>query len=213
MKCCFCIKIILFLLYFFEQNTYAQKTTIPEDSSFVIKSLSPFKRTTVHARVIDGDTLPIVTLKEFAVYTPKAFKNEREAKRYARLLRDVKKAYPYAKIAGKKLKEYNSILSTFKTEKERKLFLKEAEEAMKKEFENDLKNLTLTQGRILIKLVDRETGNSSYELIKDLKGSFSAFMWQSLARMFGSSLKDKYDPKGEDKMIEEILILIESGEI
>ena len=213
MKCSFCIKFIFLLLCFFEQNGYAQKITIPVDSSYVNKIPTPVKRTTVHARVIDGDTLPIVTLKEFAVYTPRVFKNEREAKRYARLIRDVKKAYPYAKIAGKKLKEYNSILSTFKTERERRLFLKEAEEEMKKEFENDLRNLTLTQGRILIKLVDRETGNSSYELVKDLKGTFSAFMWQSLARMFGSSLKEKYDPKGDDKMIEEILILIERGEI
>jgi len=85
------------------------------------------------------------------------------------------------------------------------------EENLKKEFTEDLKNLTITQGRILIKLIDRETGKSSYTLIKELRGSFSAFMWQSLASLFNSSLKVEYDAEGEDKPIEDAIRLIESG--
>jgi hypothetical protein len=171
------------------------------------------KGRTVYARVQDGDTIPLVMLREFTVFAPKVFKNPKEAEKWDRLKRDVKKAYPYAKIAGKKLNEYNTALTHIKSEKERKKFLNEKEKEMKAEFEKDLKNLTLRQGRILIKLVDRETGNTSYELVKELKGGFSAFMWQSLARMFGSNLKDTYDGQGEDKAIEEIVLLIERGEL
>nr|MBA3898685.1 DUF4294 domain-containing protein [Bacteroidota bacterium] len=145
--------------------------------------------------------------------TPRVFASHKEAERWDRLKRDVKKAYPYAKIAGMKLREYNDALAGMESEKERKKFLKEKEKEMKAEFENDLKNLTIRQGRLLIKLIDRETGNTSYALVKELKGSFSVFMWQSLARMFGSNLKDTYDGTGEDKAIEDIVLMIERGEI
>jgi hypothetical protein len=209
---------ILFFIFFQVdgQETRGKKLDVfstPDSIKNKETQKSKISGTIVHARVIDGDTIALVTLKEFSLYAPRVFKTERESKQYGRLLRDVKAAYPYALIASAKLKEYNDILLSFKTEKERKEFLKKAEKEMKAEFENDLKNLTLRQGRILIKLIDRETGNSSYELVKDLKGSFSAFMWQSLARMFGSSLKDRYDADGDDKLIEEIIILIENGDI
>lgn len=216
-----CCIIILFFIFLNVKgqdgsNRKSNKLNIhssTSDTAFNQKKLAKVVGTTVQARVVDGDTLAFVTLREFSLYSPRVFKTEKEAKKYGRLLRDVKAAYPYSKIASDKLKEYNTLLLSFKTEKERKEFLKNAEKQMKEEFENDLKNLTLRQGRILIKLIDRETGSSSYELVKDLKGSFSAFMWQSLARMFGSSLKDKYDAEGEDKMIEEIIILIEKGDV
>ncbi|MDQ3190318.1 MAG: DUF4294 domain-containing protein [Bacteroidota bacterium] len=212
---------ILFLIFLSaDGQEVSDKKRIGDDVPAISDTLKLLKGkqpkiagTTVHARVINGDTIAFVTLKEFSLYSPRVFKTEKQAKQYGRLLRDVKAAYPYAKIASAKLKEYNDILLSFKTEKERKEFLKKAESEMKAEFENDLKNLTLRQGRILIKLVDRETGNSSYNLVKELKGSFSAFMWQSLARMFGSSLKDRYDAQGDDKMIEEIIILIENGDV
>ncbi|HET6245302.1 MAG TPA: DUF4294 domain-containing protein [Bacteroidia bacterium] len=221
MKDIFCI-IILFFIFFDSDgqdssgknsfNTNIHPTTT--DSLVNQKKRAGITTgTTVMAKVIDGDTLAIITLKEFSVYSPRVFKTEKEANKYGRLLRDVKAAYPYSKIASEKLKEYNTALKGFKTERERKEFLKVAEIQMKAEFENDLKNLTIRQGRILIKLIDRETGNSSYDLVKDLKGTFSAFMWQSIARLFGSSLKDRYNADEDDKMIEEIIILIEKGDV
>lgn len=170
-------------------------------------------RTIAQITVINGDTLPLITLKEFRVYGVREFKNPKEAERYDRLKWDVKKVYPYAKLASKKLKEYNAVLAKLENEKQKKAFFKIAEKEIKAEFEDDLKNLTMRQGRILIKLIDRETGNTSYELVKDLRGSFSAFVWQSLARMFGSDLKAQYDAEGEDKMIEDIIILIENGDL
>ncbi|MFK5968672.1 MAG: DUF4294 domain-containing protein, partial [Candidatus Marithrix sp.] len=87
------------------------------------------------------------------------------------------------------------------------------EKELKKEFEDELKNLTMTQGKLLIKLVDRETGKTTYELVKQLRGSLSAFFWQSLAKLFGSNLKTEYDAAGEDKLIEDILIRIDNGQI
>jgi len=82
---------------------------------------------------------------------------------------------------------------------------------LKKEFEGQLKQLTVKQGRILIKLIDRETGKTSYDLVKQLRGSFSAWMWQGLAKLFGSDLKSEYDAKGEDRMIEVAIAQIENG--
>lgn len=84
---------------------------------------------------------------------------------------------------------------------------------MKEKFEKDLKKLTFNQGTILIKLVDRETGTTSYNLVKELRGSFQAFFWQSLARLFGSTLKSEYDAEGDDAAIESIVRSIEKGEI
>ena len=89
--------------------------------------------------------------------------------------------------------------------------MKQVEKELLDEYEDDLKKLTITQGRILIKLVDRETGATSYELVKELRGSFSAFFWQAFARIFGSTLKAEYDPYGEDRLIEEIVLLIDNG--
>jgi pyruvate dehydrogenase complex dehydrogenase (E1) component len=81
------------------------------------------------------------------------------------------------------------------------------------EFEDDLTKLTITQGRLLIKLIDRETGNTSFDLVKELRGSFSAFFWQAIARLFGSNLKSTFDKDGEDKLIDQILVLIDNGQL
>lgn len=81
------------------------------------------------------------------------------------------------------------------------------------DFEDDVKNLTITQGRILLKLIDRETGNTTYLILQDLKGNFSAVFWQTVARVFGSNLKSEYDPKGEDHLIEQIVQMIEAGQL
>lgn len=163
--------------------------------------------------VIDGDTIPMFHIKAIEVWSPREFKNKREERKYGRLQRYVVKVYPYAKIAGEMLKYFDDTLKSFKTEFGKKRYLKKVEEQLKAEFGNELKKLTIMQGIILVKLIDRETGNTSYELIKQFRGSFSAFIWQSLARLFGSNLKLEYDPYGEDQLIEEIVQRIESGQI
>lgn len=164
------------------------------------------------AKVVKGDTIPVVQLKEVNISGYRIVKKS-EFRRTTRLIRHVKKVYPYAKIAGIKLKEYNEILLNTSDKRERKKILKRAEKEIKEEFGNDLRKLTFSQGKILIKLIDRETGDSSYDLVKDLRGGFSAFFYQTFARIFGYNLKAKYDPTGEDSLIELIVLMIENGSL
>jgi len=162
-------------------------------------------------RIVDGDTLPHINLEEVAVVPPYRFKNKRQVKRYSRLVRNVKVTLPYARKAAAQLQKLNNELATIDGEKARKAFLKEAEKELFDEFEKPLRKLTFSQGRMLIKLIDRETGDTSYNLIKEYKGGFTAFFWQSVARVFGSNLKSEYDQAGDDRMIEHIIILIDNG--
>ena len=140
-------------------------------------------------------------------------KRKKYTKKYLKLIRDVKKAYPYAKMAGDKLKIYDKELKAIEKDRDRRKFLDKVEDELRDEYEGDLKKLTITQGIILIKLVDRETGDTSYELVKEFRGSFGAFFWQSLARLFGHNLRLKYDPYGDDYLIEEVVRLIEAGKV
>lgn len=167
----------------------------------------------VYARVINGDTIPIVPLDEVNIYSFKIIDSKREARRHSKLIRNVKKVYPYARLAGIKLREYNSILEKTENERERRRIMKKAEDEIEDEFGNDLRKLTFSQGKILIKLIDRETGSSSFELVQDLRGKFAAFFYQTFARIFGYNLKVSYDPQGEDKDIEVIVRMIETGQI
>lgn len=129
------------------------------------------------------------------------------------MVKNVKAAYPYAKIAGRKMKEYNTLLVNVKTEDEKHRAMKKIENELRDEFEEDLKDLTITQGRILLKLIDRETGNSSYALIRDLRGSTTASFGQALALLFGNDLKAEYEADGGDKQVEQIVQLLERGAI
>lgn len=167
----------------------------------------------ISARVIDGDTVPFVNLPEFRVATARFHKTNEDYIKWERLKRNVRKVYPYAVTARKKMEEYNAQLAQIENKKKRKAFIKESEAKLMAEFEDDIKNMTVTQGVILIKLIDRETGNSTFALVDELKGGFNAFMWQSVARLFGHNLKAKYDPYGEDKQIEEIVQMIQRGEL
>jgi hypothetical protein len=161
----------------------------------------------------EGDTIPMLDLQVVSIYPPLEFESKREKRKYDRLHRYVVKVYPYAEVAGEMLQYYDDTLQSFKTEYAKKRYLKKVEEQLKEEFGGELKKLTIMQGIILVKLIDRQTGNTSYDLIKQLRGSFSAFLWQSLARLFGSNLKLEYDPDGEDYLIEDIVLRIESGQI
>jgi hypothetical protein len=166
--------------------------------------------TTTRAIVINGDTIPYIELKTVTFLAPRQFANNREQVRYTRLVNNVKRVYPYARLAGIKYEEYNRLLAEM-PEAKRRNAAKTFEQQIKEEFEGDLKRLTFSQGHILIKLIDRETQHTSYEVVKDFRGSFSAVFWQSFGRLFGYNLKTQYDPTGEDKLIEEIVLLIEQG--
>ncbi|RLD67080.1 MAG: DUF4294 domain-containing protein [Bacteroidetes bacterium] len=202
-------KLILFLLLFPTIALYNQEL-IHIDS---IKNDSNIQGYLVEAMIEGDDTLIHVQLKSITILPPFKFKSRKQKRRYSRLVRYVKKVYPYSIIVSEQMNDIHQNLEEYSTKKEKQQFIKEKEKVLKKEFEGKLRKLTYSQGRILMKLINRETGFTTYEIVKELKGSLNAFFWQSLARLFGSSLKLEYDPKGDDKMIEDIVIRIENGEI
>ncbi|HPE43855.1 MAG TPA: DUF4294 domain-containing protein [Bacteroidales bacterium] len=167
----------------------------------------------VLAKVEHGDTTLIMTLPEVNVYALRLFDSRRDIRKVERLIYHVKKAYPYAKLAGIKLREYDKQLVNAKNDRERRRIMRKAEKELNEEFGGDLRNLTFTQGKILLKLIDRETGNTSYNLVKELRGGFTAFFYQGFARIWGYNLKSDYDPEGEDELIETIVTLIERGQL
>lgn len=163
------------------------------------------------AKVEGSDTLAIIDLPEVRVYEKRDFEYLYLKRRYQRMIRNIKKAYPYAQIAGVKLKELDDHLATMKSEKEQKAYIDQAEKEIMDQFEKEVRRLTVTQGIILVKLIDRETGRSSYQVIRELKGSLTAFFWQGIARIFGNNLKTEYDPENQDKVMEDIILGIEAG--
>lgn len=160
----------------------------------------------VQAVVVDGDTIPFAYLPMVNIYSERIFKSKRAQVKYTKLRRDVIKVWPYAKLAGEKFKQLEVELSMTNDKRVQKALVDKTEKEIMQKFEAELKKLTVTQGRILIKLIDRQTGNTSYRVLQDLKGNLNAFFWQSLARLFGSNLKSHYDPNGEDAEIEKIII-------
>jgi len=163
--------------------------------------------------VVDGDTLPVLNVGEIYIWGNKSLYNAADSRQWERLVRNVKKAYPYAKLAGIKFKEYNQKIAGIQSEKAQKAMMKQAEDEIEAQFGNELRDLTFSQGKILLKLIDRQTSNSSYDIVKDFRGKFRAFFYQSFARLFGYDLKARYDPLGEDADIERIVLMIESGTI
>lgn len=163
------------------------------------------------AKVVGKDTIILIEIKTVVVLQHRTVKTAKEQKRYNRLVYNVRKVYPYAKLAGEKMRQYDVLLREAKNESQRRRLMKKAEDELRAEFEMKLRNFTFSQGRILIKLIDRETKFNTYALLSDLRGTVSAVLWQGVGRMFGYNLKAEYDPNGEDREIEEIVQLIEMG--
>ncbi|MGQ9619601.1 MAG: DUF4294 domain-containing protein [Bacteroidales bacterium] len=159
----------------------------------------------------DGETLPEMEIKEVTIAGNSKKVSKVQARRYDRLAYNVRRVYPYALIVRIKIEEVNNILVQIPDENERKKFLRDFEKQVFHEYEDDMRQLTLTQGKILIKLIDRETKITSYDLIKTYRGTITAAFWQGIARIFGTNLKEKYDPYGEDVLIERIIYDIENG--
>ena len=196
------VSTIAILCLFITQNSYTQEIVVNDSIT-----LQKFE-------VVDGDTVLLKNIAPVSIYAPPKLKNQWARWKYARLTRYVKKVYPYAKAASKKLAEYEANYKSFETERERKKYLKKIEKELFTEYEGKLMKLTISQGRILMRLVDRETGSTTYTILKDLKGNFSAAFWQTVAKMFGNNLKTPYDPSivgSEDYFIEIIVEGIEAG--
>lgn len=147
------------------------------------------------------DTLKTMNLPEFIA---EAKRDPEYEKRYQKLVRDVKKVLPYAKVAGFRFQLMEQNLQLLPTEKARKAYLKKTEEAIKDQFMDDLMGLTVSQGKLLIKLIHRETGKDTYTLLKEYRGGLTAMYWQTMAKVFTADLHNEYNPV-EDWQIEQII--------
>jgi hypothetical protein len=161
----------------------------------------------------DGVTMPEVEIKEVTVVARPRSEKRSEYRKYERLVNNIKRVYPYAIMVRRKLNQVNEDLKNITEKKMQKDYIKSVEKDVFAEYEDDIQEMTITQGRLLIKLIDRETQNTSYALIRDYRGKFSAAFWQGIARIFGTNLKEHYDPYGEDALIELIIGEIDAGRL
>ena len=153
-----------------------------------------------------GDSIPLVHI--LPVYV---FSRPVDLRRYRRLVDAVKKVYPIAKIARAKMATMEAELTRLPTKKAQKEYIKQVYHEIKEEYTPVLKRMTRTQGRVLLKLIDRETEYTAYEVLKEFRGGFVAGFWQGVSKIFGQNLKSEYDREGEDRMIEQIVIYYEAG--
>ena len=161
----------------------------------------------------NGLTLPEIEIKEVTVYAHPRFPRKSDFRKYERLIYNLKKVYPYALIVRSRLARVDDDMRNINNEIGRKEYLKKVEKDVFAEYEGAIRDMTITQGRLLIKLIDRETLNTSYTLIKDYRGKIAAAFWQGIARIFGTNLKEEYDPYGEDALIESIILEIDAGNL
>lgn len=199
--------ILLFCFYFFSTCSSFSQSNPTQD--ITVAPLSGYR---CRAEIINGDTIPVVDLYPVEVETNYVFKTRQQYVLWTRIKRDVKITYPYAIIAAAKLKEYDVILAKIPDPKLKKAYLRICEKDLRKEFEGTLKELTVPQGEILMKLIDRESGKTAYDIVKEMRGTFQAVMWQTLASLFGNTMKHEYDGGVRDVMIENAVKLVESGQ-
>ena len=162
--------------------------------------------------LVDGDSIQYMELSQVFVYPEPTFKNKRQQQAYNRLVRNVKKVLPIAKQVRQIIIETAEFTETL-PESERKAHLRRVEEAMVKEYKPQMKKLTFSQGKLLIKLVDRECHSTAYDAMQAFIGPVRSGMWQAFAWMFGASLKKGYDPDGVDRLTERVVLMVESGQI
>lgn len=159
--------------------------------------------------LVEGDTIAMesIDLEEVIILGRLTFKNERDRREYLILRRKTQKVYPYAKLASERLVELNSRLDKIKSRKDQKRYTKIVQNYIEDQFSAELKKLTRTEGQILVKLMHRQTGRTTYDLIKDLKSGWRAFWYNTTASLFDISLREEYHPESnrEDYLIEDIL--------
>ncbi|MCR5050373.1 MAG: DUF4294 domain-containing protein [Paludibacteraceae bacterium] len=164
-------------------------------------------------RVDNGDTLYLAWLHEVWCYPPLKFKNKRQEKFYWRTVRDVKKCLPYAKMITQDMAYADRELAKLPDAKSRKKWWKQFERQLYKKYEKDFRNMYASQGMMLMKLLDRETERTSYELIKQYKGKASANFWQFIAKLFQNDLKEEYDASDKDRITERVINMVEAGQL
>lgn len=180
-----------------------------------VRGIQPEKKPekTAYAEVINGDTIPVAVLGSVFSFPKENFKTASEERYYWKLVRDVKIVYPLSRIVYFTLLETMNYIETLPDPKDRERHLRRMEKDLVKEYEPVLRKMTFTQGKILLKLINRECSSSPYNLIKAYRGSFTASFWQGVATLFHADLKGGYDPTSKDYTLERIVIKIEQGQL
>ncbi len=205
------LTIILLFHFLLKVSAFSQVVLSPDQLK---DSARLSNGTVVQGKIVDNDTIIMIDIPMVSIAPPaRQFASFDERWKYERLVKYVKHVYPYSQMIKKIFGEVQAHLDSMPKRSDQKKYLKSKEDELRAKFEKQLVNLTVTEGRILMKLVDRELGSTTYDVVKTLKGSLSAFFWQSLALMFGSNLKTRYAPAGEDQLIEEIINQIENGQL
>lgn len=182
---------------------YSQDSTYVYDGKMYVVGVSEYK----------GEKIPHINLPPHFAYAPIKFKNKRERRVYDRLVYDVKKTLPLAAEIRTIIIETYEYLQTLPDEKAREKHIKRLEKGLKEQYTPKMRKLTLRQGKLLIKLVDRECSQNAYQLIKLFMGSFKAVFYNTFASLFGASLKKSYDPAGDDWMIEQVVVKVLTGQL
>lgn len=180
---------------------------IAQQNDSIVQYFTKNSKEALDAIIVDGDTIPIMILDEVLLVDKPSFNSDEARRRYYILRRKVIKVYPYAVIAGNKLDSLNLQLAGMSSKRKKKRYVKDFQDYLEGRFEDELKQLTRTEGQILSKLISRETGITTYELIDTYRSGWSAFWWNTAAAFYDISLKTPYDPVEveEDKLIENIL--------
>ncbi len=196
------IYILLFLLLACILKTSAQQNIRQSEKGYMLPVC-----------VYQGDTIPYITLRNVYIYPRIKFKSKKQERYYWKLVRDVKKTLPLAKEIRRAVIETYEYMETLPDTKSRERHMKAVEKGLKEQYTARMKKLTFSQGKLLIKLVNRECNQSSYQLVKAFMGPFKAGFYQTFAALFGASLKKEYHPEDDDKLIERIAVLVENGQL
>lgn len=205
---------IILLLFAFCAVASAQKRRVnPENRQVDIDSPTYQPMVRVGKALVDGDSIQYMELNNIYVYPPTTFTSEKQRQQYNRLVYNVKKVLPIAKECHAIIIETYEYLQTLRDKKARDEHLKLVEEDIKRTYTPRMKKLTYSQGKLLIKLVDRECNSTSYGLIQAILGPVKAGFYQAFAWLYGASLKKEYDPKGKDRLTERVVRMVESGQL
>ena len=197
---------ILCLLGLIQVELPAQTTILKNTEGKVVGYRVPIE-------VQGSDTIFLFQLHSVYIFPPMKFKNKQQEKYYWKLVRDVKKTLPYSKLITKVIKETNDTLIHMRSDRDSDRYMKKFEKEIYKKYESSFKRMTFSQGKLLIRLIDRECDATSYELIKVYRGSFTAGFYQLFAKLFGADLKSEYGSGKNDELIERIILQVESGQL
>ena len=200
------MKHLLVLLATYASSQVALAQTPPDDPTFV-------PTVKVGKTLVDGDTVQYMEMSNVYVYPEPTFKSRRQQQAYLRLVRNVKKVLPIAKDIRQMLIETAEYLETLPTKQEKDAHMKRVEASIVAEYKPKMKKLTFSQGKLLIKLVDRECNSTAFEAMQAFLGPVRAGVWQAFAWMFGASLKKGYHPEGVDRLTERVVLLVEAGQL